>query len=142
MPSTEKLRKYLEQLCFISDADWELFCNKLQRRIFDRKQQILRAGEVEQYVSFIERGIVRYYVTEDDKDITFELAFENSLAAEQLYIRKNKRQMALLKNTAEQRYRQLLQEGSHFIQQVPLKYLASYIGITPQALSRIRARIS
>jgi len=191
MPSTEKLKKYLEQLCPIPDADWGLFCSKLQRRSFDRKQRILRVGEVEQYVSFIERGILRYYIEEDDKDITFELAFENSLAAgydsfltrapvvysgealvatelwsityadlqavyaesragerlgrlaaEQLYIRKNKRQMGLLKDTAEQRYRQLLQEGSHFIQQVPLKYLASYIGITPQALSRIRARIS
>ena len=27
------------------------------------------------------------------------------------------------------------------IQNIPLKYIASYIGITPQALSRIRRRI-
>lgn len=191
MPSTEKLKKYLEQLCPIPDADWELFCSKLQRRVFDKKQQVLRLGEVEQYVSFIDEGIIRYYVEEDDKDISFELAFENSLAAgydsfltrtpavysgealvhtelwsisyrdlqavyagskagdrlgrlaaEQLYIRKNKRQMSLLKDTAEQRYVRLLQEYTHFLQQVPLKYLASYIGITPQALSRIRGRVA
>jgi len=191
MSSTEKLKKYLEQLCPISQGDWELFSSRLQRRVFNRKQQVLRAGEVENYVSFIEQGIVRYYVEEGDKDITFELAFENSLAAgydsfltrtpvvysgetlvptelwsityadlqavyaeskvgerlgrlaaEQLYIRKNKRQMWLLKDTAEQRYMRLVHEYSHFLQLVPLKYLASYIGITPQALSRIRKRIS
>lgn len=191
MSSTEKLKKYLEQLCPISQEDWELFSSRLQRRVFDRKQQVLRAGEIENYVSFIDQGIVRYYVEEGDKDITFELAFENSLAAgydsfltrtpvvysgetlvptelwsitytdlqavyaeskvgerlgrlaaEQLYIRKNKRQMWLLKDTAEQRYMRLVHEYSHFLQLVPLKYLASYIGITPQALSRIRRRIS
>src|ERR1700743_2297708 len=81
MPSTEKLKKYLEQLCPISDRDWTLFSDRLRRRVFDRKQQVLRAGEVEQYVSFIEQGIVRYYVEEGDKDITFELAFEDSLAS-------------------------------------------------------------
>ena len=64
------------------------------------------------------------------------------LAAEQLYIRKNRRQMSLLKDTAEQRYIRLLNDYNHFIQLVPLKYLASYIGITPQALSRIRRRIA
>jgi CRP-like cAMP-binding protein len=191
MPSTEKLKKYLEQLCPIPDEDWELFSAMLQRRVFDRKQLVIRPGEVENYVSFIDRGIIRYYVEEGERDITFEIAFENSLAAvyesfltrtpvvfsgealvttelwsishkdlqtfydssvtgdrlgrlatEQLFIRKNKRQMALLKDSAEQRYRQLLCEFSHFIQLVPLKYLASYIGITPQALSRIRRRIS
>ena len=191
MPSTEKLKKYLEQLCPIPDADWDLLTSKLQRRVFDKKQQVLRSGQVEDYVSFIDTGIIRYYVEKGDKDISFELAFENSLAsaydsflirapvsyhgealvhtelwsigyadlqavyagsaagdrlgrlaAEQLYIRKNKRQMSLLKDTAEQRYIRLLHEYTHFLQQVPLKYLASYIGITPQALSRIRRRVA
>jgi CRP-like cAMP-binding protein len=191
MPSTEKLKKFLEQFCPIPDADWELFSVKLERRVFDRKQQVIRPGEVENYISFLDQGIVRYYVEEDGKDITFEIAFENTLAsvydsfltrqpvmfsgealvptefwsityddlqafyanseignrlgrlaAEQLYIRKNRRQMGLLKDTAEQRYLQLLKEHNHFIQLVPLKYLASYIGITPQALSRIRRRQS
>ena len=34
------------------------------------------------------------------------------------------------------------QEQPLLFKQVPLKYIASYIGITPQALSRIRKRIS
>jgi CRP-like cAMP-binding protein len=81
MPSTERLKKYLEQLCPLPARDWELLGSLIQRRVFKRKEQILRAGEIEDYVSYIDRGIVRYYVEEDDKDITFEIAFENSLAA-------------------------------------------------------------
>ncbi|MCH5685845.1 hypothetical protein LWM68_17290 [Niabella sp. W65] len=50
--------------------------------------------------------------------------------------------MSLLYDNAETRYLKLLAEQPHLIQQIPLKYLASYIGITPQALSRIRKRIS
>lgn len=64
------------------------------------------------------------------------------LSAEELFIRKSKRQLSLLTDTAEQRYRSLVMEQPHLLQYIPLKYLASYIGITPQALSRIRRRIS
>lgn len=63
-------------------------------------------------------------------------------AAEQIYLKKAKRELSLLNDTAEQRYLNLFSEQPHLIQQIPLKYIASYIGITPQALSRIRKRIS
>ena len=49
MPSTEKLKKYLEQLCPIPDKDWAHFSSMLQRRVFDRKQLVIRAGEVENF---------------------------------------------------------------------------------------------
>jgi CRP-like cAMP-binding protein len=191
MPSTDKLKKYLEQLHQLPQRDWELFRSRLEWRVFARKQVILEAGKVENHVSFIDKGIIRYFVQEEEKEITFEIAFENSfatgydsfltrtpvqyhaealvdtelwsisyadlqtiyaetqsgdkigrLAAEQLYIRKNKRQLSLLKDSAEQRYLSLLTDHAHFIRLVPLKYLASYIGITPQALSRIRRRVA
>jgi len=44
--------------------------------------------------------------------------------------------------TAENRYHSLLQNRPELIQRVPLKYLASYLGITQQSLSRIRKNIS
>ncbi|WP_313090184.1 Crp/Fnr family transcriptional regulator [Chryseobacterium flavum] len=52
-----------------------------------------------------------------------------------------KREMLLLKNTPQDLYEYLLRNKPHFIQNIPLKYLASYIGITPISLSRIRKRI-
>jgi hypothetical protein len=63
-------------------------------------------------------------------------------AGEDLFLKKSKRELSLLDDTAEQRYLNLFTEQPHLIKQIPLKYIASYIGITPQALSRIRGRIS
>nr|WP_315033764.1 Crp/Fnr family transcriptional regulator [uncultured Chryseobacterium sp.] len=53
-----------------------------------------------------------------------------------------KREMLLLKNTPQDLYEYLLANKPHYIQNIPLKYLASYIGITPISLSRIRKRIT
>lgn len=52
-----------------------------------------------------------------------------------------KREMLLLKNTPQDLYEYLLKNKPHYIQNIPLKYLASYIGVTPISLSRIRKRI-
>jgi CRP-like cAMP-binding protein len=42
--------------------------------------------------------------------------------------------------SATQRYEKLLQEQPHWVQHIPLTYLASYLGISLETLSRIRAR--
>jgi len=62
-------------------------------------------------------------------------------ASENLFLKKSKRELLLLNETAEQRYRNLFTEQPQLLQHIPLKYIASYIGVTPQALSRIRKRI-
>lgn len=41
--------------------------------------------------------------------------------------------------TAKERYLALMEESPELLQDVPLKYLASFLFITPQSLSRIRA---
>jgi CRP-like cAMP-binding protein len=42
---------------------------------------------------------------------------------------------------ATERYRKLLREQAQIVQQVPLTHIASYLGISLETLSRIRARI-
>ncbi|WP_268849351.1 Crp/Fnr family transcriptional regulator [Flavobacterium aestivum] len=64
------------------------------------------------------------------------------LLMEQLYLRKAKRERSFLTQTAEQRYLSLIKENPSLLQQIQLKHIASYLGITPQALSRIRKRIN
>jgi hypothetical protein len=39
----------------------------------------------------------------------------------------------------EERYHTLLEQAPDVIRRVPLKYISSYLGITQQSLSRIRA---
>ncbi len=63
-------------------------------------------------------------------------------ASEELFLKKSKREIALLNDTAEQRYQNLFIEQPHLLKHIPLKFIASFVGVTPQALSRIRIRIS
>lgn len=48
--------------------------------------------------------------------------------------------LSRIKNTPRQRYEELLKEYPYIIRRVPQHYIASYLGITPVSLSRIRNR--
>ena len=63
------------------------------------------------------------------------------LTAERLFLIKSKREQNLLNLTAEERYLKLFRERPELLKVIPLKYISSYIGVTAQALSRIRKRI-
>lgn len=188
----ERIRRFFESnYIAISEQDWLAFSSKLSRRVFEKKTIILKRGQVENYVSFIEEGVVRYFVPKEHKELTIELTFEGHLvgaydsfltrlpsiyhveaivktslwrisyedvqvlfretaignaigrlASEQLFMEKASRELSLLNDTPEQRYLKLFTEQPDLIKRIPLQYIASYIGITPQALSRIRKRIS
>ncbi len=59
---------------------------------------------------------------------------------EVLLIEKRQRELDFLTLTAEERYLKLVAEHPRYVQQFPLKYLASFLGITAESLSRIRAK--
>ena len=48
--------------------------------------------------------------------------------------------LSRIKDTPEERYRELIANHPEIIQRVPQHYIASYLGITPVSLSRIRNR--
>ena len=64
------------------------------------------------------------------------------IASESLFIHKQAQQIDLLTLTAEERYLKLLKRQPKIIQRTPQKYVASYLGITPESFSRIRKKIS
>lgn len=64
------------------------------------------------------------------------------IASESMYIHKQTQQIELLSKTAEQRYLEMLEKQPNIIQRTPNKYIASYLGITPESFSRIRKKIS
>jgi CRP-like cAMP-binding protein len=73
-------------------------------------------------------------------------AFETfgRLIAEQVYICAMHRLNTFLLNTPEQRYLHFLKsdDSKLILERVPQHYIASYLGITPVSLSRIRNRIT
>ena len=91
-------------------------------------------------------GMVIWEISRDDlQDIYKNLSFGQLFgryAAEDLFVLKCKKEFSLLFKSAEERYKDLFLEEPRLIKEIPLKYIASYIGVTPQALSRIRKRIS
>ncbi len=188
----EQIRQYFEHAIQqkMSDKEWAFFVSKLSRQEFPKNHIILKKGQIENYLSFVETGIIRYYIPKLENDLTFAIVFDGNFASaydsfltrtpsdyegqtliktilwqlnyidlqtiynqteignkigrfasENLFLKKFRRELSLLNETAEQRYRNLFTEQPHLIQYIPLKYIASYIGVTPQALSRIRKRI-
>ena len=61
------------------------------------------------------------------------------LQIEKMFIYKELRESSFLLDSAEERYRNLAEQYPGILQRVPLKYLAYYMGITPETISRIRA---
>ena len=64
------------------------------------------------------------------------------MTVEQIYLAKSAKEFSYLSESAEERYLKLMKEQPNLFQLIPLKHIATYLGITPQALSRIRKRIS
>ncbi|QNL51261.1 Crp/Fnr family transcriptional regulator [Olivibacter sp. SDN3] len=189
---TYKIEDYFEKKTGHPSDEWGVFINKLTKKVVPKKTVLLAAGDIENYLAFIEQGSVRFYMKNaEGEENTFSFVFAGDffsaydsfltrspstyfietltdtivwqighvdlqdvyrntkigntigrLAAEDLFCKKIKRELSLLNETAEQRYYHLFKQRPEIIQHIPLKYIASYIGITPQALSRIRKRIS
>jgi len=58
------------------------------------------------------------------------------------YVATHKRVNETLSASAEERYLTFVQKYPQIVEQVPQNLIASYLGITPQSLSRIRKRLS
>lgn len=61
---------------------------------------------------------------------------------EQIVIYNAQRTQDLVSKTAEERYLNLMKCHPDYIQHVPLQYIASFIGVKPESLSRIRKNIA
>lgn len=64
------------------------------------------------------------------------------LIVEYIFIGVSKRSMDLLFKTPEQLYLDLLKDGRKLIDRVPQHQIASYLGIQPESLSRLRKRLA
>lgn len=61
---------------------------------------------------------------------------------ERLYLKKEKRNASLLLTSATERYLAILEEQPRLIARVPQYYIAQYIGVKPESLSRIRKKLA
>jgi CRP-like cAMP-binding protein len=188
----EAIRAYYRNLVpQITETELEALEACLLIRSIEKGDFIVKAGQVCQSVSFINKGMARVYYTFNGRDISIgfvgageytseyesfltrkpaaqnigaltdvevvDLAFDDMQRlynqypvfqefgrkiCEKLFIMLNQRNTALLALSPEDRYRNMIANNTQLLQQVPQYMLASFIGVTPEHLSRIRKKMS
>ena len=187
----EHNREYYERILELQDSEWKFISSYFDRREFSQNGIITKQGETENYLSFIETGIVRFYIPDYESELTFNFCFEKEFtcayysfltqkppeyelqtltktivwqisdsdlqkvysktkvgnyldpfASEKRFLSKSIRDFLLHKYNAKERYLRLFTEQPNILKLIPLKYVASCIGITPQGLSRMRRQIN
>ena len=63
------------------------------------------------------------------------------LLAEMVAIASERHLFLLLNQTAEKRYKRLMEQHPQYINTIPMQYIASYLGITRETLSRMRKNL-
>ena len=57
------------------------------------------------------------------------------------YVHAQRRVSRIYRDSAEERYLRFMEENPEIIQRIPQHYIASYLGVKPQSLSRIRKNL-
>lgn len=78
---------------------------------------------------------------EDLSDKVPKMHVFRRVIAENLFIAMEKRIVMLQSQSAQERYEKMIKENSEILLTVPLHYTASFLGITPQHLSRLRKEL-
>jgi len=87
------------------------------------------------YVEFNKSTITSFY------NLYPEFERVGRIMAEKAYLSSTKRLKEFQAESLEKRYVNLLQRSPKLFQQVPQYHIASYLGVSPQSLSRIRAKM-
>lgn len=172
----------------LSEDTVEYLVGEMELVSFQKKEMILREGEKDHYIYFIESGIVRSFVRREDKTVTLWIVGEGGtplstpslthpdvsrtgiealtecyawrvarrrlgeLCEESLVMANFARRLCeeFIAATVDffadyygrdrkEQYKLLLKQCPDLFRRLPLNEIASYLSVTPQSLSRIRA---
>lgn len=93
--------------------------------------QVLEDSE---FIAINSTELFKLYNRHNEIERLFRIIFEEAL------VETVNRVESIQFHSAEERYNALIKEAPDVLKRVPLKYIASYLGITPVSLSRIRAQ--
>ena len=186
-----QLKENLSTLIRFTDDEWRIIKSCYTPQLVQKKDLILREGDICRYVWFINKGLTRIfyinkegeevstdflregqYVTDfrsfitqtpatinidalepcellamsfDDRNVILEKVAEGEklgrLAAEGVFLKVFPRFEYFYLEKPEDRYKRFLQECPEIVQRVPLHYIASYLGVKAETLSRIRSKV-
>lgn len=96
-----------------------------------------------EYIQTLERSVV-WETTYKENNYLLKLDSWNSFArkiTQEVQFFTEEILQGLQTETAENRYKKILKNQPELLQRIPLKHLASFLGVAPQSLSRIRRKI-
>ena len=105
--------------------------------------------------SFFSQKPANYYIESIEESSLLRISYERletlyaqvpkmeryfRILFQKAYINALQRLNATMWDSAEERYNDMVRENCTILQRVPQTYIASYLGITPESLSRIRKK--
>ncbi len=140
---------------FIVEGALHMFYETAERRT--SVQFVFENGITADYGSFLRQSPARLNIEALESTFVLEMGYNamqqlyatvpsaeriGRKVAEFLFMAVSERNDSFILDDPELRYRKLVETRPKVMQRVPLYMIASYLGITPEALSRIRRRIT
>src|SRR6185437_6890452 len=75
----ELLQQYVSSYVVLTPEEFSVLAEKIEVRTFDKREVLLRAGEVEQYMNFVVKGLVRMYFCKGRSEVITNIAREKDL---------------------------------------------------------------
>jgi CRP-like cAMP-binding protein len=79
MTMLEMLRQYISGYATLTAEDFAVLADKLVVRELDKRQLLVKVGEVEQYLSFVVKGLARMYFLKGKTEMITHIAKEGEL---------------------------------------------------------------
>ena len=77
----DAIKKYFDTIHPLSDPEWQQFKKYLSVKHLEKGDFLLRAGQVEQHLSFIVKGGIRLFYVKEGKDYCTDFRFENEFVS-------------------------------------------------------------
>jgi CRP-like cAMP-binding protein len=186
------LYQHISKKVSLTEEEWRVVTSLVIPKKIRRKQYLLQAGDVSEYMIFVHKGCLRSYTVDEKGDehivqfaiegwwigdmnsfltgepATFNIdALEDSeillldlssqekifdlvhpferymrLLLQSNYVAMHRRLVSAISTTAEDKYLRMLKQYPDLVQRVPQHMIASYLGLKPETLSRVRKKLS
>ena len=130
------LKSIVSKLSQLSTDEWNDFESKWEEVVISKNDFIIKAGQVERYFYFVHDGMLRAFVLNDGADISVGFSYNGDFSG--AYDSFLEQSVTDWNIQALDRFDRLFKQSPHIFQLVSQKHLASYLGMTPETLSRLR----
>jgi len=133
------------RIFYFDDSGNEVTCYFLMPEdFFSSFTSFLTNTPSKEHISAIENTVLKTITKSNLEELSGlvpKIHIFRRVIAENLFILMERRIAMLQSQSAQERYENLLKENPEIILSIPLQYTASFLGITPQHLSRLRKEL-